>query len=129
MKVLVATTETQGMRDDDFCWTVDGELVYVPFATCASPTCGCDRAFAGVASSKPTTTAAAVERGIDASAYTTALRDGLARQGWTDGGSASYERWLADLVRLHRDLAGAFPHETIVEVRDGHVCPRIAQPW
>jgi hypothetical protein len=29
MKVLVATNETQGMFEDDYCWTVEGELVYI----------------------------------------------------------------------------------------------------
>jgi hypothetical protein len=82
MKVLVATTETQSARDDDFCWTVAGELVVVPLVTCASPTCGCDRAFAGLASSKATTTAMVADRGgIDPAGYATALGDGLGRQG------------------------------------------------
>ena len=27
MKVLTATGQTQGWRDNDFCWAVEGELV------------------------------------------------------------------------------------------------------
>lgn len=127
MKVLVATTETQGARDDDFCWAVDGELVYLPFLTCATPGCGCDRAFAGLASSKATTTAMVVERdAIQLTTYALVLRDGLARQGWV-ADSSDYEHWLADFVCLHSEVATAFPDETIVELRDDHVRARVSQ--
>ena len=28
MKVVTATSQTQGWRDNDFCWTVEGELLF-----------------------------------------------------------------------------------------------------
>lgn len=130
MKVLVATAETQGARDDDFCWTVDGELVYVPFATCPKPTCGCDRAFAGLASSKATTTAMVVEReAIDTAAYATALSDGLTRQGWLHADTPQNQRWLVDFIHRHRELGEAFPEGAVVEVSDGHVRTRVTERW
>jgi hypothetical protein len=30
MKVLISTDQTQGWRANDFCWTVEGELVFFP---------------------------------------------------------------------------------------------------
>jgi hypothetical protein len=35
MKVLVATDQTRGWRANDFCWTVEGELVFFPPLECA----------------------------------------------------------------------------------------------
>jgi hypothetical protein len=63
MKVLTATAETQGARDNDFDWTIDGELVWIGIV-CAKDQrdpdrggCGCGRAFAGLSSHRATTTA------------------------------------------------------------------------
>ncbi len=62
MKLLTATREGQGDRDGDFCFAVEGELVFVGFV-CAtdrrdpSGGCGCGRAFSGLSSRKATTTA------------------------------------------------------------------------
>ncbi|MBY3553715.1 DUF7715 family protein [Modestobacter lapidis] len=62
MKLLTATRETQGERPGDFCRTVDGELVLLGFV-CATDEknpdggCGCGRAFSGMSSLQPTTTA------------------------------------------------------------------------
>lgn len=57
MKVLVATNETRGMFEDDYCWTVEGELVYIQTVACQNPASGCDRGFAGLSSERATTTA------------------------------------------------------------------------
>jgi hypothetical protein len=62
MKVLVATNETQGMFEDDYCSTVKGELVYIQTMACKNPACGCDRGFAGLSSERATTTAMVVDR-------------------------------------------------------------------
>jgi hypothetical protein len=62
VKVLVATTEGQGRRHDDYAWAVDGELVYIPNRQCECPGCGCERGFAGMASNRSTTTALVVDR-------------------------------------------------------------------
>ncbi|MGH2698498.1 MAG: DUF7715 family protein [Actinomycetota bacterium] len=32
MNVLTATSQTLGWRDNHFCWTVEGELVFIPQA-------------------------------------------------------------------------------------------------
>jgi hypothetical protein len=62
MKLLTATREGQGDRDGDFCFAVEGELVFAGFV-CARDRedpaggCGCGRAFSGLNSSRATTTA------------------------------------------------------------------------
>lgn len=92
MKVLVATTEGQGLFDDDYCWTVEGELVYVQATMCSNPRCGCDRGFAGMSSSRATTTAKVVDRpDFSAADYQRALVDSLTRGGWIEAGDQSDE--------------------------------------
>ena len=67
MKVLVATSQTQGQRENDFNFCVEGELVTVGLV-CATDRydpdggCGCGRAFAGLNSHRATTTAKVKER-------------------------------------------------------------------
>lgn len=63
MKVLVATKETQGQRESDFCFCDDGEML-VQGLVCAADAhsmdvdsgCGCGRNLDGVLSWKGTTT-------------------------------------------------------------------------
>ena len=62
MKILTATATSQGARDNDFNWAVEGELVLIqpPCATDERDPdggCGCGRAFAGINSHRATTTA------------------------------------------------------------------------
>jgi hypothetical protein len=86
VKVLVATTEGQGERHDDYAWAVDGELVYVPSLVCDDIDCGCGRGFAGMASAQATTTALVVERhDLSPNDLGNALSDSLERQGWLSG--------------------------------------------
>jgi hypothetical protein len=53
LKLLTATNVTQGYRDNDFHWCVEGELVHIG-VVCASDrgdadgNCGCGRSFAGL---------------------------------------------------------------------------------
>lgn len=55
MKILVTA---KGARKNDFCWTIEGELVLLPSFVCASETtCGCGRAFVGVTTRRGTTVA------------------------------------------------------------------------
>jgi hypothetical protein len=62
MKLLTATATSQGTRDNDYNWAVEGELVLIqpPCATDAldpDGACGCGRGFAGISSHRGTTTA------------------------------------------------------------------------
>ena len=64
MKLLTATTETQGQRASDFAWCVPGEIVSPVRLVCDRDReegpdggCGCGRSFTGLSSSRGTTTA------------------------------------------------------------------------
>ncbi|EMD28740.1 DUF7715 family protein [Amycolatopsis azurea] len=88
MKLLVATSQTQGERANDFNHCVDGELLWI--APCcgdgeSSPDseCGCGRSFGGLNSHLGTTTALVAELpGFTYPDYAEALRSSLAAQGW-----------------------------------------------
>ncbi|MFD5091170.1 hypothetical protein ACFWMR_11255 [Amycolatopsis thailandensis] len=88
MKLLVATSQTQGERANDFNHCVEGELLWI--APCcddgeSSPDshCGCGRSFGGLNSHRGTTTALVAELpGFTCSDYAEALRSSLAAQGW-----------------------------------------------
>ena len=87
MKVLVATNETQGARENDFCWTVEGELVFIPPIECGrgyvDDNCGCRRSMAGMVSWRATTTVKVVEReDLDPTNYYTLVVDALESQGY-----------------------------------------------
>jgi hypothetical protein len=120
VKVLVATIERQGDRVGDYAWAVDGELVYIPSLACDNSECGCSRGFAGMASSRATTTALVVDRhDISANDLSNALSDSLERQGWLSG------HWTEDDEDVFRDLfqrvlmaAAHFPAGSIIE-REG----------
>jgi hypothetical protein len=117
VKTLVATNDTQGRRRDDYAWTVEGELVYVPPFDCCSPGCGCDRGFAGFASARATTTAMVVDRpDLSVDDHCLALVDALTRQGWLEPGwSAEHDEILADHLGPLERITGAFPAGTVIE--------------
>src|SRR5579862_8855950 len=53
MKILTATSRTQGQRNSDFNWCIEGELVHFGLVCAADQDdpdggCGCGRAFAGL---------------------------------------------------------------------------------
>jgi len=70
MKLLTATSAGQGDRPNDFCFTVEGELVLAGFV-CATDEadpdggCGCGRAFSGMSSRRATTTAVVRDLDLD----------------------------------------------------------------
>ena len=75
MRVFTATSEMQGARPGDFCFTTEGELVNLG-VTCDCEKyepggCGCGRAWSGLRSFRATTTAVVTEADI--------TRDDLAR--------------------------------------------------
>ena len=116
MYVLEATAETQGSRDDDYVWTVDRELVFVPPVGCADPRCGCDRGFAGTTSHRATTTAMIVERpDLDDDAYREALTDALCEQGYDFDGEVPLDDFVDELVDAVCALGSVLGDGTVVE--------------
>lgn len=132
MKVLVATRRTQGLRPDDYCWTIDGELVLAgAVIECSSPErCGCGRGFPGLASARATTTAIIVERPeIDMHELSSSIRESLDRQGYLYGldDDEADELVESECWRLAA-IARAWPVGTVLDRRDGflHARQRVA---
>lgn len=103
MKVLVATSDTQGQRGNDFSYCIDGELVTVGLVCAADEEnpdggCGCGRAFAGLNSHKATTTAKVKDVELSEEDYVEALRSSLAQQGWPTEDVGELAAWLVQLV-------------------------------
>ncbi len=96
MKVLAATSRTQGQRSNDFHWCIEGELVHFGMVCAADLNdpdggCGCGRSFAGLNSHRATTTAIVREiEGYSTADYVEAIRSSLSQQGW-DASSAGDE--------------------------------------
>jgi hypothetical protein len=132
MKVLTATSETQGLRDNDFCWTVEGELVLFPPIECGHGSiddhCGCRRAMAGLSSHLSTTTIKVVDRKeIDPDTYFTLISDGLADLGYVTKElreDPEVIEWLHDTSAELMCIAHAFPTETVLERRGDWVSVR-----
>lgn len=103
MKVLVATAVGQGMRNNDYNWCIEGELVRVGLV-CATDQndpdggCGCGRGFGGLSSHRATTTARVAEVRTTLAEYATAIRDSLREQGWGDFDCTEEARELAAAV-------------------------------
>ena len=129
MKLLTATCSTQGYRDNDFDFCVEGELVRIE-SPCATDRhdpdgpCGCGRSFDGLNSHQATTTAMIRDiPGFTPADYVEALRSSLDQQGW-DAAHAVHE--AAELYTL----AQQWPAGTILERRLDQVAARgaIRQP-
>ncbi len=125
MKVLVATARTQGEREGDFNWCVEGELVWIGLV-CASDQadpdggrCGCGRSFGGLNSHRGTTTAVVRDLpGFTRSDYVEALRSSLEQQGWPTGIAESEADELLELARY-------WPPGTVVERRLDTISVRV----
>src|SRR5262245_6200262 len=91
MKILAATSQTQGQRASEFNWCIEGEVVTFT-GTCDRDRtegpdggCGCGRAFAGLNSHKATTTA--IVRDLDGYTLddlTEAVRSYRQQAGWAE---------------------------------------------
>ena len=120
MKVLVATRITQGDHDGDYSWTVDGELVTPASPPCSNAECGCLRGFAGLGSSRATTTAMVVDLPhVDDYVLTNAVLDSLTRGGWLNiVGLGGQLEMIDDHVDTIMTVASRYPVGTIVS-KDG----------
>lgn len=114
MKVLVATSRTQGARSGDFHWGIDGELVWIS-EPCTTDRrrigngCGCGRSFAGLASHRAMTTAEVRELPeMTLESYERALADGLADAGWPAS-------WAPDMARELSRFADDWDAGTVLE--------------
>ncbi|MFB4308001.1 hypothetical protein [Actinomadura sp. GTD37] len=128
MKLLTATNAGQGLRDNDFDWCVEGELVHIGMV-CARDRgdpdggCGCGRSFAGLNSHRATTTAMVRDvPGFTEGDYVLAIRSSLEQQG-CDPAFAEHD------AALLRCLVRDWPVGVIVERRlDEIVVRQVVQP-
>jgi hypothetical protein len=106
MKVLTATNQTQGRRDNDFCWAVQDELVLFPPLECGRGStddgCGCRRSLAGLASHRATTTIKVADRAeLDPDTYFMLIADSLRDQGYVPEefmADPEVNEWLRDIT-------------------------------
>ncbi|GJM36987.1 MAG: hypothetical protein DHS20C19_03540 [Acidimicrobiales bacterium] len=120
MKVLVATSETQGTVEEDYFWTVEGELVYIQSVSCSDPRCGCSRGFAGMSSSRATTTAMVVDRPeLSRADVAKALADSLERGGWlAHCDQKQADEMVGELLAMLANITESAPMGSVVR-REG----------
>ena len=124
MRVLVATSATQGMRASDSTQCVEGELVWLRDVCPASRRrpdgpCPCGRSFAGMSSNENTTTAIVREvTGLTRADYEAALTGSFDLQEWCNCCTA---RPVADVISELIALAGVFPAGAVLERRVDHL--------
>lgn len=115
MKILVATTRSQGERVDDVCHTVPGELV-IDLGPCRNDTpgeCVFGRVFVGLGSGHLTTTAVVVDLPfLDRRAYVKILRQSFVLRGLPTVD-------LAAIAERSRRSADGLAVGTVVERRRG----------
>lgn len=113
--MFVATVETQGQRENDFCFVPEGEIVTFSVLTCTDEeidgNCGCKRSMAGVTSLKSTTTMKVVEVPSVAN-LAEVIERSLEAGGWNVG-----SQYAMETARKIAESASQFPVGTIVELR------------
>lgn len=125
MKVMVALPDTEKQRDGDFSLGVPGELVRFPFESCDCPDCGCDRAMAGMASSKGTTIFGVEDRpALTTEGYRAAMLEALTREGWFDPSNADEKREFVLFADAHLTEAARFEAGDELALVDGVVIQR-----
>ncbi|MEN8707231.1 MAG: hypothetical protein ABF306_13940 [Nocardioides marinisabuli] len=123
MKVLVATSSTQGDVDGDYSFCVPGEILWITMVCDTDRLypekgCGCGRGFGGLTSHRATTTAEVADLDITEADMGLAVRTSLTDQGWLAPEIAEmHDEIVAETVELVRALAEPLPEGTIVRRR------------
>lgn len=125
MNVLTATGRTQGQRSNDYSFTIECELVRIDEA-CALDRqdpdggCGCGRGFAGMSSSRATTTALVRDLPMTPAEFERAYVDALVAQGWLgadDHADADVAAEIHHAVWVLLEAAARIPVGTVLERR------------
>ena len=130
MKLLVATTETQGQRENDFCWATEGEIVDFG-SECDGESvdgpCGCRRGMIGIESHKTTTTMKVVDRlDVDADSLAATILAGQIDAGWVKvSGAAAALGYAHQEAQYLIDTAAQFDVGDIVERRGNILATRV----
>ena len=135
MKVLTATSETQGSRPGDFCHTVEGELVLLGWVCGCDDGgpdggCGCGRAFTGLNSLRATTTAMVRDLDLTVDDVRLAVEAHLVAAGTGPDvlGADVFADHLEECVHDVVHFADAFPVGTVLGRRLDHVHRRQLGP-
>jgi hypothetical protein len=132
MKLLTATTVTQGQRPSDFTWAVDGELVRLG-EICTRDReegpdggCGCGRGFGGLNSHKSTTTAMVRDLDLTFEDYAEAFRSYWQQAGWASlaDDPAQADGEATEMAAEHAEIASRYPPGTVLERRLDEICER-----
>lgn len=125
MRVLVATSTTNGDLPGDYDFCLAGELVYM-MDPCAwdrrdpDGGCGCGRGFAGSSSHRATTTAQVVETDLSEADVRLAFRASLQDSGWLPPGmfsDAEQRAIVNDFLAPVCSIAEEFPVGSAVRRR------------
>jgi len=131
MKVLFATSLTQGQRDNDFNFCEDGELVVLPAMTCSRETadgpCGCARSLCGLQSGRATTTAVVAESDLSVGEWLATVARSYIDDGWF-ADVAHIDGAVLDDHRALLKVIADMPLGTVVEFRDDVLTARAATP-
>lgn len=123
MRILVATSDLQGQRRSDFCWTEEGELVIFPMMCDGNDAidggCGCQRALAGADSRKATTTVKVIDADMSEQEYTKLVFAAYRQSGWSDDEITQYR--LAEELQA---TAAIYEAGTVLERRGPELTPR-----
>lgn len=131
MRVLRATTATNGDVAGDYMAGTPGELVYLGLV-CATDRndpdggCGCGRGFSGLSSARATTTAVVAEVSLSPADVREAYRSGLTAQGWIDErmSEADVTAFLDEVVGVATAIAQHFRPGTVLGRRLEQVVSR-----
>jgi hypothetical protein len=108
VKVFVATEDTQGQRDSDFCFVPEGEIVAFVGLVCGTDRdnidgpCGCNRSLCGVDCCKCTTTFRVIDANVDLASQLLGL---LYRGHWLGG------KTIDEAVKIAKKEAAALSKE------------------
>lgn len=125
IKVLVATSKTQGARDNDYNWCIEQELVWFP-PICRSSkvngpddSCGCGRGFGGLNSHRATTTAMVQTiEGLSRRDYVEAIRSSMDDQGYDASPAGLIADAMLEMVREWPDGAVVENRLEYIQIRE-----------
>lgn len=121
MRVFVATTETQGVRKNDFCFVPEGELVGFSFECDGEPVdgpCGCHRSMSGFDCHAGTTTFKLVERAdINEESFFALRVKSLVAAGWGKEDDKDLRTNVLVEVAEMVKIGAALPPDVVLEKR------------
>jgi hypothetical protein len=127
MKVLIATHETQGQRDNDFCFCEEGELIRFPVLKCTwgetDDECGCSRAMFGMKTRAGTTTIRVADLPISSEALQLEIIKSIEAGGWPTNSDDFIERVRKEAMWLIR-VASEHDDGSVLELRHGIISER-----